>query len=106
MNSKIKGNSIYTTIRYHKLYSIAWAIPKDIELAHPQFNHPCYIDILLGADIYYTLLSLRQICFAKILPVLQNTVFVWIIAGRMTIVINKYPNQVLVPNIDNTELHK
>lgn len=89
----------------HKLDSNYWAIPKDIQLADPKFNHPRRIDVLLGAVLYYKILSFGQIRLAKDLSLLQNTIFKWIIGGR--IAIPSTPSVTCaVLNLDDTELHK
>ncbi|XP_073820558.1 uncharacterized protein [Musca autumnalis] len=60
-----------------------WSIPKNLTLADPAFNRPDKIDILLGAEHYHELLSIGQIKLAKDLPTMQNTVFGWIISGKI-----------------------
>lgn len=58
-------------------------IPNYIKLANPDFFVPSEIDILLGADIYYSLLCQGLMKLGKNLPYLQNTFFGWIIAGSV-----------------------
>ncbi|XP_073821396.1 uncharacterized protein [Musca autumnalis] len=60
-----------------------WSLPKNLTLADPAFNRPDKIDILLGAEHYHELLSIGQIKLAKDLPTMQNTVFGWIISGKI-----------------------
>ncbi|XP_073821407.1 uncharacterized protein [Musca autumnalis] len=60
-----------------------WSLPKNLTLADPAFNRPDKIDILLGAEHYHELLSIGQIKLAKNLPTMQNTVFGWIISGKI-----------------------
>ncbi|XP_073841412.1 uncharacterized protein [Musca autumnalis] len=60
-----------------------WSIPKNLTLADPAFNRPDKIDILLGAEYYHELLSIGQIKLAKNLPTMQNTVFGWVISGKI-----------------------
>lgn len=59
-----------------------WIIPKNIRLADPQFNRPEGIDVLIGADVYYNLLSVGQICGSDRYPTLQNTVFGYVVSGK------------------------
>lgn len=59
--------------------------PKDIKLADEQFNKPKGIDVLLGANIFYDLLKTGQIKLSKNMPVLQETVFGWIISGNLSL---------------------
>lgn len=60
-----------------------WPLPKNLTLADPAFNRPNKIDILLGAEHYHQLLTIGQIQLSKQLPILQNTVFGWIVAGKV-----------------------
>lgn len=60
-----------------------WNIPNNISLADPSFYRPDNIDILLGAEFHHQLLVDGQIKLAKNLPILQNTLLGWIIAGKI-----------------------
>ncbi|XP_017475229.1 PREDICTED: uncharacterized protein LOC108365650 [Rhagoletis zephyria] len=60
-----------------------WQIPENIMLADPSFNRPDKIDILLGAEFYNQLMAAGQIKLSDDLPILQNTVLGWIIAGKV-----------------------
>lgn len=60
-----------------------WGIPQNIHLADPQFNKPGRIDCLLGAEILFELLLDGQMKLADNLPVLQNTVLGWVMAGKV-----------------------
>ncbi|XP_054746031.1 uncharacterized protein LOC129250437 [Anastrepha obliqua] len=51
-----------------------WKIPQNIELAEPSFYKCQKIDILLGAEIFFDLLSVGQIRTSPRQPPLQNTV--------------------------------
>lgn len=59
-----------------------WPLPKNITLADPNFNKAAQIDVLLGADIFSSILSIGQIKLGRELPALQNTIFGWVITGR------------------------
>ena len=56
-------------------------IPKNINLADPQFHVPHKVDGLLGADIFFSLLCIGQIKHDN-QPTLQKTVLGWIVCGR------------------------
>lgn len=60
-----------------------WSLPKNLVLADPTFNRPDKIDILLGAEHYHQLLSIGQIKLSEQLPLLQNTVFGWVVSGKI-----------------------
>lgn len=61
-----------------------WEFPKGIKLADPEFNKPRTIDLLLGADIFYNLLTGRQVTLSHGKPNLVQTQFGWVVAGPMT----------------------
>ncbi|KAG5862686.1 hypothetical protein JTB14_004659 [Gonioctena quinquepunctata] len=56
-------------------------IPRNIKLADPSFRKPSKIDILIGAQEFYNFLCVGQIKLGNNQPVLQRTVFGWIISG-------------------------
>ncbi|XP_036341360.1 uncharacterized protein LOC118750735 [Rhagoletis pomonella] len=62
----------------------AWDIPNNINLADSRFNHPGPIDILIGASLFFDILSVGQIKLSKHLPTLQKTQLGWIVAGAIT----------------------
>uniref|UniRef100_A0A1I8PSD1 DUF1758 domain-containing protein n=1 Tax=Stomoxys calcitrans TaxID=35570 RepID=A0A1I8PSD1_STOCA len=59
-----------------------WNIPKNIQLADPSFDKPDRIDILIGAELFFDLMSVGQIKIAANLPVLQKTLLGWVVAGE------------------------
>ncbi|XP_066145931.1 uncharacterized protein [Euwallacea fornicatus] len=58
-------------------------VPHNIQLADPTYYNPAEIEILLGADIYYNLITDGNIKLGAQLPVLQNTRLGYIIAGKV-----------------------
>lgn len=56
-------------------------IPANITLADASFAQPGPIDVLIGADLFWGLLCIGQIRLGSGLPVLQKTVFGWVISG-------------------------
>lgn len=61
-------------------------IPAHLKLSDPEFSKPSEIDILIGADLYYELLIDGIIRLGKNLPVLQNTLLGWIVAGKAPVI--------------------
>ncbi|XP_049316915.1 uncharacterized protein LOC125779686 [Bactrocera dorsalis] len=59
-----------------------WNIPKNIVLADDEFNIPKKIDMLLGTETFFSLLSVDQIHLGSNLPILQKTLLGWIVSGR------------------------
>ena len=71
--------------RYHPDSSIntnKWPIPANVELADPYFNKPQKIDLLLGAEVFFELLEVGQLTLGENNPILQKTVFGWVVSGR------------------------
>jgi hypothetical protein len=56
-------------------------LPRDVELADPQFYKPSQIDILLGADKFFEIINSKQIKLGKDKPILQDSKLGWIVAG-------------------------
>lgn len=61
----------------------SWPIPANLQLADPHFNVPTRVDMLLGAEIYYDILNMRQMRLQDGLPILQDTKFGWIVGGKL-----------------------
>ncbi|XP_011860341.1 PREDICTED: uncharacterized protein LOC105557650 [Vollenhovia emeryi] len=59
-------------------------LPRNIKLADPQFHISSEMDLLIGAEIFWALLCVRQIPSAPRHPKLQKTRLGWNLAGRMT----------------------
>lgn len=58
-------------------------IPSKIKLADPNFDQPAQVDMLIGAEHFYQLLSVGQIKLASGSIVLQKTRFGWVVSGRV-----------------------
>ncbi|XP_029053837.1 uncharacterized protein LOC114881266 [Osmia bicornis bicornis] len=70
-------------------------IPKNIVLADPQYDRPGPIDMLIGGELFWQLLSVGQI---KLLGeqravVLQKTRLGWVMAGPMAVPLNQENRQ-------------
>lgn len=61
-----------------------WNIPSGIELADPNFCTPDKIDILIGAEHFWSLIRSGSISLGKCMPVLQNTIFGYIVSGSVS----------------------
>ncbi|XP_055632550.1 uncharacterized protein LOC129773023 [Toxorhynchites rutilus septentrionalis] len=62
-----------------------WRFPEDIVLADPTFFEPGRVDIIIGAEHYYDLLEEGRMRLADDSPVLQNSVFGWIVSGSVPV---------------------
>ncbi|XP_062713189.1 uncharacterized protein LOC134290152 [Aedes albopictus] len=60
-----------------------WKPPSSIVLADPQFCEPEQIDIIIGAEYFYDFLTEGRSKISEEGPTLQNTVFGWIVSGRI-----------------------
>lgn len=73
-----------TTPLPHQFIDIrSWPIPKDIQLADETFFSPQRIDLLIGAEFYYQIIMHQQITLDEHLPILRNTLFGWIVSGKI-----------------------
>ncbi|XP_065075285.1 uncharacterized protein LOC135699031 [Ochlerotatus camptorhynchus] len=63
-----------------------WDMPSSIQLADPSFDSTNPIDIIIGAEIFFDLFKVPgRIPVGDNLPVLVNSVFGWVVAGKSTI---------------------
>lgn len=58
-------------------------IPEGITLADPNFNIPNSVDMLLGADVFWTVLGGERIPLGRNRPMLNNTRFGWLVSGSI-----------------------
>ncbi|XP_062538371.1 uncharacterized protein LOC134206659 [Armigeres subalbatus] len=59
------------------------AIPEHLMLADPTFFEPGSIDMIIGAEYYYDLLAEGKIKLCDGGPTLHETVFGWVVSGRV-----------------------
>lgn len=78
--SKITENLPLVSFSVNKLN-----IPPNITLADPNFNVSSEIDLLLGADIFWSMLCVGQIKTAKNCPYLHKTQLGWVVGGKIPI---------------------
>ena len=60
-------------------------IPRNIKLADPSFHSPGPVDGIIGAEYFLQLLKQGQVELLGQDIVLQNTVFVWILSGKIAV---------------------
>lgn len=60
-----------------------WNLPNNVPLADPRFNVSGRVDILIGGELFYTLLESHQINLGEGHPILQRTVFGYVVSGRL-----------------------
>lgn len=67
-----------------------WSYIKGLQLANPKFNEPGQIDILIGAEYYFSLLlDENKIQGPEGHPSAINTIFGWILSGKMAAPLQK-----------------
>ncbi|XP_050312232.1 uncharacterized protein LOC126747553 [Anthonomus grandis grandis] len=62
-----------------------WQIPSNVILADPDFNVSSKIDLLIGAELFWDLLTNGRFNLGKGMPILQNTVFGHIVSGHIPV---------------------
>ncbi|XP_055632633.1 uncharacterized protein LOC129773104 [Toxorhynchites rutilus septentrionalis] len=62
-----------------------WEIPRNLELADPDFNRSCEVDIIIGAEHYYKFLKNGRINLGDKLPSLIESDFGWVVSGMADI---------------------
>ncbi|XP_065084910.1 uncharacterized protein LOC135707104 [Ochlerotatus camptorhynchus] len=84
-----------------------WNIPGDTQLADPEFNTSSRIDLLIGAEHFYRFLSEREVKRISLgtgLPVLIDTVFRWIVTGKVSDTYNNPVSCLISAAPDNLEI--
>ncbi|KAK9739544.1 Protein of unknown function (DUF1759) [Popillia japonica] len=84
-NKRTQKTHTHVTTNTHTSNKVAISRQLYCELADPAFNVSSEIDMLIGAEIYFEILRLDQIKLGNQLPVLQDTEFGWIVAGKTCI---------------------
>jgi uncharacterized CHY-type Zn-finger protein len=59
-----------------------FTVPLNIKLADPKFNVSSEIDLLIGSDLFWSLLSVGQIATNRKGPIFQKTQLGWIVGGH------------------------
>jgi len=69
-----RGCDSITDYQHHfNINANSWKIPQNISLADPHFNQSQRIDLLLGAGLFFEIISMGQIHLDRALSTLQNT---------------------------------
>lgn len=59
-----------------------WNVPMNIQLADEYFYKSKRIDVLLGTESFFNILSIGQLRLGDSLPCLQKTLLGWVVSGR------------------------
>lgn len=74
-------NQITSSLPSHEVDVSNINIPQNILLADPDYHQPAKIDLLLGADVFWDIVCTDQMRLGKYKPILQNSMFGWLITG-------------------------
>ncbi|XP_058456828.1 uncharacterized protein LOC131434190 [Malaya genurostris] len=66
-----------------KVNPVEWNLPDSTLIADPSFHEPGPVDLIIGAEYYMDLLKDERWKATPLGPTLQNTVFGWIVSGRV-----------------------
>jgi len=80
-------------------------VPRNIQLANPNFNISSKVDLLIGAEVFWSLVCVGQIKASDKHPTLQKTRLGWILARNLNY-LPSYPQRVnsLCASVSNAEL--
>lgn len=73
------------TIPTRSINTKQWHFPDDVMLADPEFFVPSNVDLLIGNQFFFSLLKSGQLRIDDQYPLLQETVFGWVVAGPTNI---------------------
>ncbi|XP_055388151.1 uncharacterized protein LOC129616521 [Condylostylus longicornis] len=82
-----------------------WNIPRNIELADPQFFIQQNVDILIGAEVFFNIMSVGQIKLGPYMPLLQKTLFGWIVSGKYASNSKSINCNSLVATLENNDVN-
>ncbi|XP_022827437.1 uncharacterized protein LOC111357108 isoform X1 [Spodoptera litura] len=98
-------DTIAQSLPYMRINTQGLNIPKHLKLADPQFYEPAAVDILLGADIFWQIISSGHIRLGKNQPTLQETELGWLVSGCTTNT-NKQANSCFFNNNNSDQLSR
>lgn len=68
-------------MNYQLVIFSSWNILNDLYLADQNFYKTKFIDLLIDAELFWKLIKLNKVHLGKSLPILQETLFGYIITG-------------------------
>lgn len=73
------------TIPTRSIDTKLWRLPADVVLADPEFFVPSSVDLLIGNQFFFSLLKSGQLKIDDEHPLLQETVFGWVVSGPVDV---------------------
>lgn len=61
-----------------------WSLPRNLPLADAKFNFSHGVDMIVGAELFFSLIESHQIVLANNYPILQKTVLGYVVCGKYT----------------------
>lgn len=77
-------NNVTGTIPNFTVDVASLNMPKNLQLADPEFYRSDEVDMLIGADCFWSVLAQGRIVLGRNNPVMQNTHFGWIVSGPLS----------------------
>ncbi|XP_038116938.1 uncharacterized protein LOC119769109 [Culex quinquefasciatus] len=96
--AKVTANLPFNNIDAEQL-----SIPEDVKLADPHYYRPGPVDMIIGAEHYYDLLSDGKMKLGEANPTIQNTELGWVVSGVVNGVAAKLPRVVANKNSAEAE---
>ncbi|XP_038119883.1 uncharacterized protein LOC119769982 [Culex quinquefasciatus] len=96
--AKVTANLPFNNIDAEQL-----SIPEDVKLADPHFYRPGPVDMIIGAEHYYDLLSDGKMKLGEASPTIQNTELGWVVSGVVNGVAARLPRVVANQNSAEAE---
>lgn len=79
-------------------------IPIDLHLADPNFHTPAEIDLIIGADLFWSLLGSQKLSLGHKQPILYETRLGWLISGPINSGYNNMSNKSLMCNFTKVDI--
>ncbi|XP_053699358.1 uncharacterized protein LOC128746331 [Sabethes cyaneus] len=79
-------------------------LPQEMVLADPSYGKPGPVDMIIGAEIYFDLLTAGKKRLSEDGPTLQETVFGWVISGRVPKQVSPRTSTFVSSTVDLQEL--
>lgn len=82
-----------------------WSYLENINLADPHFNRPASIDLIIGAELFPYILQNGRIAINNDMPVAINTIFGYVLMGKLNSEIRNTPQFIsLFSSVNNNDI--
>lgn len=80
-------------------------IPENLKLADPEFYKAKSVDLLIGAELFWSLLNVGQVKTDAAQPYLHKTVFGWVVGGNLLAAQGLHASRCHLTIIESENLH-